>query len=191
VKKKHAIVRAACRLFADQGFEATTTLQISREAQATEPLIFYHFKGKDDLFTSILAAAFAEYFNRFDALLQNTAPEFKKIENLIDMHIAFVEALPHEIKLILSTCPARLRDPDHICAGNYDRLRERNRSYLIGCLSAGIESGEFRKMPVSETASLLMALINGLVRQQSHNRDNLNGVREAAVSFCRFSLVNP
>jgi hypothetical protein len=45
-------------------------------------------------------------------------------------------------------------------------------------------------MPVSETADALMVLINGLVRQQSHSRDNIDGVREAAVSFCRFSLVN-
>ena len=44
---------------------------------------------------------------------------------------------------------------------------------------------------LTETASVLMALINGLVRQQSYKRDDLSGVREAAVSFCRFSLVNP
>lgn len=120
---------------------------------------------------------------------QQAASEFEKVESLIDMHMAFVEALPHETKLIVSACPARLRDPDHICAGNFALLRERIRSYLTECLSAGITSGEFRKVSVSETAKVLMALINGLVRQQSHRRDNLNGVREAAVSFCRFSLV--
>ena len=104
--------------------------------------------------------------------------------------MAFVETLPHETKLIVSACPAKLRDPDHICASNYVRFRERIRSYLTECLTAGIASGEFRKMSVSDTADVLMALINGLVRQQSQGRDNLNGVREAAVSFCRFSLVN-
>lgn len=106
------------------------------------------------------------------------------------MHLEFVKEMPHETKLIVSTCPAKLKDPDHICADNFAHLRERIISYLTGCLSAGIESGEFREMPVSETANVMMALINGLVRQQSHNRDNLNGVREAAVSFCRCSLVN-
>ena len=83
----------------------------------------------------------------------------------------------------------KLKDPDHICADNISRLRERIMTYLAECLSAGIKSGEFREMSVSDTADVLMALINGLVRQQSHNHDNLNGVREAAVSFCRFSLV--
>ena len=105
--------------------------------------------------------------------------------------MAFVKTLPHETRLIVSACPAKLRDPEHICASNFALLRERIRSYLTGCLSAGITSGEFRKVSVSETADVMMALINGLVRQQSRSGDNLNGVREAAVSFCRFSLVNP
>jgi AcrR family transcriptional regulator len=108
VKKKHAIIKAACRLFADQGFAGTSTLQISREAGATEPLIFYHFDGKDALFTSILETSFAEYFIRLDALPESTETQFEKIENLISMHLEFVKEMPHETKLIVSTCPAYL-----------------------------------------------------------------------------------
>ena len=43
--KKIDIVRTASHLFVTQGFDGTTTAQIAREANATEPLIFYHFKG--------------------------------------------------------------------------------------------------------------------------------------------------
>jgi len=42
------------RLFASQGFEGTTTLQIAGEGGVTEPLLYYHFKGKDELFTHFL-----------------------------------------------------------------------------------------------------------------------------------------
>ena len=190
MKKKYAIIKTACRLFADQGFEGTSTLQISREAGATEPLIFYHFAGKDALFTFILETSFAEYFIRLDALPESTATQFEKIENIISMHLEFVKEMPHETKLIVSTCPAKLKDPDHICADNFARLRERIISYLTECLSIGIKSGEFRKMPVSDTANILIALINGLVRQKVHKLSNVCDVRESAVSFCRFSLVN-
>ncbi|MCP4627413.1 MAG: helix-turn-helix transcriptional regulator, partial [bacterium] len=57
-------LKTAARLFATQGFEATTTIQLAREAGVTEPLIYYHFKGKDDLFTHIIGATFSEYFSR-------------------------------------------------------------------------------------------------------------------------------
>ena len=46
MSKREIILKTAARLFAAQGFEATTTIQIAREAGATEPLIYYHFKSK-------------------------------------------------------------------------------------------------------------------------------------------------
>ncbi len=85
---------------------------------------------------------------------------------------------------------AKLKDPEHICASNYDRLWERIISYLTECLSNGIKSGEFREMSVSDTANILIALINGLIRQQVYKLDDFSGIRGSAVSFCRFSLVN-
>ncbi len=87
--KKQAILKTSARLFAAQGFEATTTLQIAREAGATEPLIYYHFKGKDDLFTRIIGATFSEYFSRIDALEKSPDSPFGQIRKLIELHPAF------------------------------------------------------------------------------------------------------
>ena len=67
--------------------------------------------------------------------------------------------------------------------------RDRIKSYLIGCLTDGIKSGEFIDVPVPETVNMLIALINGLIRQQIRKMDNLNGVKDAAVAFCRRSLL--
>ena len=38
--KKHELVRAAVRLFAENGFDGTTTLRIAKAAGVTEPLIY-------------------------------------------------------------------------------------------------------------------------------------------------------
>jgi len=84
------------------------------------------------------------------------------------------------------------RPPDsHVCAGYVHCWRERLKSNLEQCLEDGIEIGDFREMPIPETVNILIAFINGLVRQQVYKLDNLSGVKEAAVSFCRFRLVNP
>ena len=58
MKNKDKILQAATRLFAEQGFEATTAKQITAEIGVTEPLIYYHFEGKDDLFAEILKSIF-------------------------------------------------------------------------------------------------------------------------------------
>jgi AcrR family transcriptional regulator len=49
MSKKQAIQETAVRLFAAQGFTATTTVQVACEAKATEPMIYHHFKGKEEL----------------------------------------------------------------------------------------------------------------------------------------------
>ena len=106
LNKKQNNIQAATRLFAEQGFEGTTTLQIANEAGVTEPLIYYHFKGKYDLFSHILEASFKAYFSRLETLERETGTPFKRIEALLDFHLRFVEEMPDETPMCASTCPA-------------------------------------------------------------------------------------
>ena len=76
-----------------------------------------------------------------------------------------------------------------MCSENVKRWRDRIKSYLTGCLTDGIKSGEFIDVPVPETVNMLIALINGLIRQQVRKMDNINGVKDAAVAFCKRSLI--
>ena len=190
MKKKETILKTAARLFATQGFEATTTIQIAREAGVTEPLIYYHFKGKDDLFTSIIAATFSEYFSRIDALEKKQGSPFGQIRKLIELQYDIAAEMPDEVQLVANACPARLNDPEDICAGNVKKYRRRLLEYLIRSLSEGIESSEFVPVPLEETAILILSIINGIVRYSRMNPDPEKDLREAAVEFCRRSLMN-
>ena len=209
MEKKQAILKTAARLFAVQGFEATTTIQIASEADATEPLIYYHFKGKDDLFTRIIDATFSEYFSRLDALEKNQDSPFGRIQKLIELQYDIVEEMPDEVQLIASACPARLNDPQDICAGNVKEYRSRLLEYLTRSISQGIKSEEFVQVPAEETAIMILSIISGIVRyarpvefphRGTHskwdstggnmNQDPKKNLREAAVEFCRRSLMN-
>ncbi len=188
--KKETILKTAARLFAAQGFDATTTIQLAREAGVTEPLIYYHFKGKDELFTRILEATYDTYESRLQTLNRNPDHPFENIEKLVHLHLDFVEQMPDESYLIISTCPARLNDPEDICARIVGDQRRRLFSLVQKCLAAGVESGEFYDVPVEETAGLLVALISGLLRQRVLNLDGKKNMRRTAVDFCRRSLMN-
>jgi AcrR family transcriptional regulator len=54
INKREMILKTTARLFSTQGFDATTTLQLACEAGVTEPLIYYYFSGKDELFTRLI-----------------------------------------------------------------------------------------------------------------------------------------
>ena len=57
MSKKSTIFKTAVRLFATQGYEATTTLQIAKEVGVTEPAVFYHFRSKNSFFSTVLESA--------------------------------------------------------------------------------------------------------------------------------------
>ena len=187
--KKQNLLKAAIQLFSKQGFDGTTTLEIAEAAHVTEPVIYYHFKNKDGLFTHILDKTFSEYFSRLNALDNNTPTQFEKIENLIDFHFKFVDEFPDETYLITSACPAKLRDSEHICTKNIETQRQRLTNYISDCLKKGIETGEFDSIPTEATSGLIIAMVNGLLRRRSLKLDGIKGLKETAVEFCRRSLV--
>ncbi|MFH1980964.1 MAG: TetR/AcrR family transcriptional regulator [Pseudomonadota bacterium] len=188
--KKIQIIEAATRLFATQGFDATTTKEIVHTAGATEPLLFYHFKGKEALFTEILDDVFDRLNKRFDALPQRTDTPFEKIENLMGVMLDFVTECPNETKLVLASCPARLKENAEACRRRYVEFRGKLEDYIGKCLKAGIRSKDFRKVSVPQTVNILIALINGLLRQQTGGLSSDQDIRAAAVAFCRAALIS-
>jgi len=187
--KKQNIIDTATRLFAYRGFEGTTTRQIIIESGISDPLLYYHFKSKDDLYIQIVDTTFKKYFSCLESLPEDTSTEFEKIENLIQLHFDMVEEMPEEIHLVIVTCPAKLNDSKHICTRNIRKQRKALTSYLANCLKAGRESGELIKVPISKTVSLIIAMINGMLRQRALGLDKLQGMDKTMVDFCRRSLL--
>ena len=52
--RREQILEAATQLFARQGFQGTTTKQISEQTGVTEALIFRHFASKDELYWAVI-----------------------------------------------------------------------------------------------------------------------------------------
>jgi len=188
-KKKELAKQAAIQLFAQQGFDATTTLEIATAVGVTEPVIYYHFKNKDGLFTSILSDIFKEYFNRLNSLDKNSTVQFDRIKNLINFHFKFVDQFPNETYLIISACPAKLRVNANICTQQIEAQRLYLTKYLSDSLVQGINSGEFHSVPVDATTGLILTFLNGLLRRRGLKLDSIKGLKSEAVEFCRRSLV--
>lgn len=53
-EKKEKILNAALKLFADDGYKATSTSRVAKAAGVSEGLIFRHFKNKEGLLEAIL-----------------------------------------------------------------------------------------------------------------------------------------
>jgi AcrR family transcriptional regulator len=186
VTKKYNIIKAATHLFATQGFDGTTTVQIAKDADATEPLLYYHFTGKDEIYTSILTSIFEDYFSRLKELQGKTVTQFEKIENLFQLHFQLVAKMPDEMSLVVSSKPAKLNDPRNVYSKKTLNQKKRVNYYISSCLKKGIQTGEFNKAPVKETTSILTMMIDGVLRQDAKPGKKL---MDAIVAFLHRNLV--
>lgn len=53
-KKQEKILAAALKLFAENGFDSTSTNKVAKEAGVSEGLIFRHYKNKEGLLEAVL-----------------------------------------------------------------------------------------------------------------------------------------
>ena len=189
MNKKTIIFKTAIRLFAAQGYEATTTLQIAREVGVTEPAVFYHFKSKSAFFSTILEEASTVYLNRIDALDHSDSTAFESLSGLIRIHFSIVAEDPAFMRILLRTCPVRLEDPESTCTKVYREAKFKLKETVMEILEKGMTTGEFIQVDIDATSNMLIALFKGLMRQQIAGLDELEGVEKATIEFCRNALV--
>lgn len=159
VSKRDAVLDAATRLFALEGYEHTEVDAIAAAANVAKGTIYFHFQTKEKLFLAV-----ADYGMR-----QLTEHVLKTLEGLTDviqiLRTAGVEAAgffqthPELVEILLQE-RAQFRGsiPDtHLL------YREKNRDIFEPLLRRGVEQGIFRDIDVSEALTMAANMLFGLV----------------------------
>ncbi|MBO4949907.1 MAG: TetR/AcrR family transcriptional regulator, partial [Clostridia bacterium] len=94
---KGRIIKAAWKLFYDQGYDNTTVDEIIEESGTSKGSFYHYFKGKDSLLSSLsyifdekyeeLKAGLNDDMTCFEKLLYLNQEIFSFIENRIDMNL--------------------------------------------------------------------------------------------------------
>ena len=157
---REKILETATRLFATQGYGATSLSQVAKEAKVSKALIFWHFENKEKLFQSALQRSLEPYFiNVVDAL--DGLDELAQILKLVDLYYDFVHEHMQSIRFVLSLILREEKQPDDPVA----RIGELFRIYrnLLGdILESGRQRGRFRSdLDPATESSLIMCTLNG------------------------------
>lgn len=131
------ILKAAERLFAERGYEATSVRAIVAKARVNQAAINYHFAGKDGLYREVLRAAFR-------ALTEQQLAHAREMETM-SREQALGEFIRHQLRPLI----ARDELSRHIRIFNWETVRP---------------TAVFRKL-VSEEAAPFMGLAVDLVRR--------------------------
>lgn len=103
------ILHAAAALFAQKGFAATSIRDITQAAGVTNPMVYYYFGSKSDLFASLMLDAIREMSAQTVAILGADTPLRARLVELLDAHFRAVQETPDLARLFFQ---ARL-SPEH------------------------------------------------------------------------------
>lgn len=147
-----------------QGFQNTTIQEIANQAGISKGVIYYHFKGKQELIGSIWTALIDELFEfrrkrvetkktAHEKLIAYVETNFKFLKNNFNKFIALFR-----VGIDFGADPSRSNPWSH--EGN-----KRCFEYLAGILTEGQKTGEFREFDPGISAPIIQAAIDGLMIQ--------------------------
>src|SRR4051794_5561185 len=151
-----ALMGAARRLFTEHGYDGVSSEEIVRAAGVTRGALYHHFGGKKELLEAVYERLEAESTERVARIVLGS-----DLESPLEAMKAGIEAFldecaePELQRIALHDAPAVL---------GWDRWRQVAAANGLGLieasLSAAIEAGEIRELPVKPTAHLLMGALD-------------------------------
>ncbi|MCX7921933.1 MAG: TetR family transcriptional regulator [Clostridia bacterium] len=151
INARMRILFAARKLFAQQGFEATTVRQISEEAKTNLALISYHFGGKENVFFALFDTYFPidSFYADFD--FKDPVDGIKKLtEKMIEFKVEHPEMVCIIHQEILMNSP-RLGEMSKYMYPVFTQLRD--------MLEAGKKQGTFHFKSIDNTMVFIMSII--------------------------------
>lgn len=81
-ERRDQLLSVATKLFAERGYEATTTASIAEAAGITEPVLYRHFENKKDLYLAVLRNCSAMLLERWKAAAGEATQASEQIRHL-------------------------------------------------------------------------------------------------------------
>jgi AcrR family transcriptional regulator len=155
--KRAEILRAAERLFAEFGFEGTSTRQISKESGANMAMINYYFGSKEGVFLEIMESRISGFKTQLNAIDDENISARAKLLKVLEVYSSriFSNVCFHKMmhrELLQTQRPELFTDIKEAMAQNLAVIEK--------IINKGIADGSFRKVDVRMSIVSIMGTIN-------------------------------
>jgi AcrR family transcriptional regulator len=149
-RSRSRLVETALRLFAEQGYEATSISQILDAAGMARGALYHHFpEGKRELFGEVVEVADHPFHEGLDDIVANVASPVRRIEAGWQL-VLDLATDPVFAKIVL--IEAQAVAPEAWTGGSQFQL-------LRATIEEAVAAGELRPVPVDAAASTLFGAI--------------------------------
>lgn len=163
--RRSEIMTAAERVFSSKGFHKATMSDIARKAEFAEGTLYKFFKGKIDLYYSIVEEKGDELLTCLREQVSSTGGAVERIKSLINAEMAFFERNRHFFKIFMRESSGfEKMDRKHL-SGKVNKVYENYINFVSRIIKDGLRQKEFRNLEPREASYALMGLVNSSIHQ--------------------------
>jgi TetR/AcrR family fatty acid metabolism transcriptional regulator len=137
---KARIINSAKRLFAEQGYQKTTIVDISRQAGLSEAALYEYFQGKEDLLLTIPDLWVSELLRDLDEQLFGIAGAVNKLRKYLWWYMRRIEQAPLDAKIVYLFLKTNANFMSTEVYSNVKNLY----AYLVNIFEEGSRTGELK-----------------------------------------------
>ena len=140
--RRKQLLETAAHCFAEHGYRGTTTAMIAAEAGVSEPIIYRHFKSKQDLFVALIEKVGDEVARNWEEATQNTTTPLEKLQSLLFCNPATADPWTASVYRVLFHASTEISEP-----AIQDAIREHYEHYvrtLSAVMSEAQQAGQIR-----------------------------------------------
>lgn len=141
-QRREQLIDAATKIFARFGYNATTTHAIANAAGVTEPILYRHFRNKQDLFVAITRKVSRQTIAHWEELIsgvEGAGQQILIIAREFPEHLVRLADAYNVIHGALASSPDR--KVIAVLKEHYTQIEK----FFVGIIRRGQRTGEFRK----------------------------------------------
>jgi len=190
---RNRIINSAKKLFAEQGYQKTTVVDISRQAGLSEAALYEYFQGKEDLLLTIPDLWVSELLRDLDEQLFGIHGAINKLRKYLWWYMRRVEQAPLDAKIVYLFLKTNANFLNTEVYANVKHLY----SYLVEIFEEGINTGEMKSNLNPRLARDILVgtmdhiIIRWLLKDMSYSLfDNLENIFEIMVDAFKANHSN-
>lgn len=137
---KYKIIQAATKLFAEQEYQKTTIVEISKEAGFSEAALYEYFSGKEELLLTIPHVWVIEAIEELKEHLFGIKGAFNKLRKFLWWYLRYIEKEPLTAKVVFLHLKVNRSVVNTEVYSNVKTFY----AFLIDIFEEGKKSGEMR-----------------------------------------------
>jgi TetR/AcrR family fatty acid metabolism transcriptional regulator len=134
------IINSAKKLFAEQGYQKTTIVDISKQAGLSEAALYEYFQGKEDLLLTIPDLWVSELLEDLDEQLFGIRGAENKLRKYLWWYLRRIERSPLDAKIVYLFLKTNANFLNTEVYANVKKLY----SYLVDIFEEGLKTGEMK-----------------------------------------------